>query len=74
MIKQVWLAQQIAVSLQGQKVVRRPDFARRARVSPEDLQRLTTGEDLHRVSVGALLRVLSLAGVQLRLDDPPRPA
>lgn len=72
-IKHAWFAQELVVLLE--QVVRCPaEFARQAGVREDDLRRLMAGEDLDRVSVEALLRVVIHGGLHLQASTCARPA
>lgn len=72
-IKHAWFAQELAVLLE--QVVGDPaDFAVRAGVRAGDLRRLLAGEDLDRVSVDTLLRVVIQGRLQLQVSTFGRPS
>lgn len=70
-IKHAWFAQELAVILE--QVVGDPSsFAHQAGVRESDLQRLLRGEDLDRVSVDTLLRVIIQGRLQLQVSTVDR--
>lgn len=72
-IKHAWFAQEIACILE--QVVRDPaTFAAQAGVRAGDLRRLLAGEDLDRVSVDTLLRVVIQGRLQLQVSTFGRPS
>jgi len=72
-IKHAWFAQELAVLLE--QVVGDPkDFARRAGVREVALRRLLRGEDLDRVSVDTMLRVIIQGRLHLQVTTFARPS